>query len=137
MWSVPALSGPLPGTGVTPSAWNTCAERICGAAVHMPPVAPVGSLSTIVAFQASILPVFCTLRANCPSCPMFIVAGPLLVITRLGAAMVSGGETPCCPGSGEWEVPPTVVPEAQAAVFANDGPGAFGGTGFLSNTGTL
>src|SRR6266404_1282118 len=66
--------------------------------LHMPPVVPVGSLSTMVAFHASLLPVFCTLRVNCPSWPGFIVAGPPLVITRPGAAMVSGGdETPCCP----------------------------------------
>src|SRR6516165_3423618 len=78
------VSGPLPGTGVTPSAWNTCAERISGAAVHMPPVAPVGSLSTIVAFQASVVPVFCALRVNCPNCPRLIVAGPALVRLRLG-----------------------------------------------------
>src|SRR5215469_14661198 len=81
---VPAASGPLPGTGVTPSDWNTCAERICGVAVHMPPVAPAGSLSTIVAFQASVVPVFCTLRLNCPNCPRFIVAGPPLVRVRAG-----------------------------------------------------
>src|SRR2546429_2677777 len=78
------MSGPLPGTGVTPSACNTCAERICGLAVHMPPVAPAGSLSTMVAFQASVVPVFCTLSENRPSCPRFIVAGPLLVRVRAG-----------------------------------------------------
>src|SRR5207237_4944471 len=50
----------------------------------MPPVAPAGSLSTIVAFQASVVPVFCTLRVNRPSCPRFIVAGPLLVRARAG-----------------------------------------------------
>src|SRR5256884_201744 len=50
----------------------------------MPPVAPVGSLSTMVAFQASVVPVFCTLSENRPSCPRFIVAGPLLVRVRAG-----------------------------------------------------
>ena len=78
------MSGPLPGTGVTPSAMNTCAERICGVAVHMPPVTPVGSLSTIVTFQASVIPVFCTLRVNCPNCPRFIVVGPPLVRVSAG-----------------------------------------------------
>jgi len=48
----------------------------------MPPVAPVGSLSRIVAFQASVVPVFCTLRVNRPSCPRYMVAGPPLVIVR-------------------------------------------------------
>jgi len=63
--------------------------------VHIPPVAPVGNLSRIVAFQASVVPVFCTLRVNRPNCPRFIVVGPPLVMTRVGGvAMVSGGETP-------------------------------------------
>src|SRR6266581_4843736 len=57
----------------------------------MPPVVPVGSLSTMVAFHASLLPVFCTLRVNCPSWPGFIVAGPPLVITRPSAAALPGG----------------------------------------------
>src|SRR4029077_11077203 len=52
--------------------------------LHMPPVAPVGSLSTMVAFHASLLPVFCTLRPNCPNCPRLIVAGPVFCNTRLG-----------------------------------------------------
>src|ERR1700758_1052602 len=85
------MSGPLPGTGVTPSAWNTCAERICGVAVHMPPVAPVGSLSTMVAFQASVVPVFCTLSENVPCCPIYIVAGPFLV--RVSAGGVTAATT--------------------------------------------
>src|SRR5262249_62419219 len=50
----------------------------------MPPVAPVGSLSRIVAFQASVVPVFCTFRVNCPNCPRLIVVGPPLVRVRLG-----------------------------------------------------
>ena len=79
---MPALSGPLPGTGVTPSAWNTCAERICGAAVHMPPVAPVGSLSTIVAFQASLHPGVLDVEAEPPHCARVIVAGPDLRNTQ-------------------------------------------------------
>src|SRR5260370_35491049 len=92
----------------------------------------------MVAFHASLLPVFCTLRVNCPSCPGFIVAGPPLVITRPGAAIVSGGdETPCCPVSGKWKVPPMVVPNVQLAVLENCGPGEFGGTALLSTTGTL
>src|SRR5215469_282563 len=132
---VPAASGPLPGTGVTPSAWNTCAERICGAVAHMPPVAPVGSLSTIVAFQASLVPVFCTLRVNCPNCPMFMVAGPPLTrVSAGGVAMVSGGETPCSPGSGKKNLPPRVVPSVQLAVLTNVVPGEFGGTVLLRTT---
>src|SRR4029077_14817477 len=38
----------------------------------------------MVAFHASLVPVFWTLRLNCPNCPGFIVAGPALVSTRLG-----------------------------------------------------
>src|SRR5215472_5192797 len=132
------MSGPLPGTGVTPSAWNTRAETICGVAVHMPPVAPVGSLSTIVAFQASAVPVFCTLRLNCPSCPRFIVGGPPLVrVSAGGVAMVSGGETPGIPGRGKKNVPPRVVPSVQLAVLTNVVPGEFGGTVLLRTTVTL
>src|SRR5690348_5579891 len=52
----------------------------------MPPVAPLGSSSSSVAFHASLAPVFCTLKPNCPHCPTLIVAGPDLVNTRLGAA---------------------------------------------------
>src|SRR6266478_4245692 len=104
----------------------------------MPPVVPVGSLSTMVAFHASLLPVFCTLRVNCPSCPGFIVAGPPLVITRPGAAIVIvGDETHCCPVSGKWKVPPMVVPNVQLAVLENCVPGEFGGTALLSTTVTL
>src|SRR5258708_25227435 len=51
----------------------------------MPPVAPLGSWSSSVAFHASLVPVFWTLRPNCPHCPRLIVAGPDLVNTRLGA----------------------------------------------------
>src|SRR5258708_37317148 len=50
----------------------------------MPPVTPVGSLSRIVALQASVIPVFCTLRVNRPNCPRFIVVGPPLVRVRAG-----------------------------------------------------
>src|SRR5260370_8081004 len=51
----------------------------------MPPVAPLGSWSSNVTFHASLVPVFCALRPNCPHCPRLIVAGPDLVNTRLGA----------------------------------------------------
>src|SRR5258708_33161060 len=50
----------------------------------MPPVTPVGSLSRIVALQASVIPVFCTLRVNRPNCPRFIVVGPPLIRVRAG-----------------------------------------------------
>src|SRR5260370_33234098 len=83
--SVPATGGPLPGTGVTPSAWKPCARSIWGAKEHMPRVGlALGSRSRIVAFQASLTPVFWTLRPNCPNCPVLIVAGPVFVSTRLG-----------------------------------------------------
>src|SRR5882762_11667945 len=85
--SVPGTRGPLPGTGVTPFAWKTCALSIWGANEHMPPVGlALGSRSRIVAFQASLTPVFWTLRPNCPNWPRLIVAGPVFVSTRLGAA---------------------------------------------------
>src|SRR5260221_14566131 len=52
----------------------------------MPPVGVLwGSRSTIVAFHASLTPVFWMLRPNCPNCPVLIVAGPVFVSTRLGA----------------------------------------------------
>src|SRR5512135_314651 len=83
--SVPGTRGPLPGTGVMPFAWKTCALSIWGVEEHMPPVAlGFGSWSRIVAFHASPTPVFWTLRPNCPDCPRLIVAGPVLVSTRLG-----------------------------------------------------
>src|ERR1700741_2128187 len=83
--SVPGTRGPLPGTGVTPSAWNTCARSIWGVKEHMPPVGlALGSRSRIVAFHASLTPGFWTLRPNCPNCPRLIVAGPVFVSTRLG-----------------------------------------------------
>src|SRR5690349_6899743 len=82
--SVPATRGPLPETAVTPSAWKTCALSTWGVVLHMPPLAPLGSRSRMVAFHASLTPVFWTLRPNCLNCPGFIVAGPVLVSTRLG-----------------------------------------------------
>src|SRR5260370_6625787 len=83
--SVPGTRGPLPGTGVTPLAWKTCALSIWGVKEHMPPVGlALGSRSRIVAFHASLTPVFWTLRPNCPNCPRLIVAGPDLVSVRLG-----------------------------------------------------
>src|SRR6267154_2674347 len=84
--SVPGTRGPLPGTGVTPFAWKTCALSICGVKEHMPPVALLlGSRSRSVAYHASLTPVVWTLRPNCPSWPGLIVAGPDLVRVRLGA----------------------------------------------------
>src|SRR5215471_10168249 len=81
--SVFGISGAL--AGVTPSAWKTCALSIWGVAEHMPPVGLLlGSRSRIVAFHASLTPVFWTLRPNCPNCPGLMVAGPVLVSTRLG-----------------------------------------------------
>src|SRR4029077_16744374 len=83
--SVPGTRGPLPGTGVTPSAWKTCALSIWGVKEHMPPVGlALGSRSRIVAFHASLTPVFWTLRPNCPNCPRLIVAGPVFVSVSLG-----------------------------------------------------
>jgi hypothetical protein len=51
----------------------------------MPPMGLLlGSRSRIVAFQASLAPVFWTLRPNCPNCPVLIAEGPVFVSTRLG-----------------------------------------------------
>src|ERR1700704_4706681 len=84
--SVPGTRGPLPGTGVMPFAWKTCALSIWGVEEHMPPVGLLwGSRSRIVAFHASLTPVFWTSRPNSPDCPRLIVAGPDLVRVRLGA----------------------------------------------------
>src|SRR6267378_787496 len=86
--SVPGTRGPLPGTGVTPSAWKTCALSIWGVKEHMPPVGlALGSRSRLVGFNASLTPVFWTLRPNCTNCPVLIVAGPVFIITKLGAAV--------------------------------------------------
>ena len=83
--SVPGTRGPLPGTGVIPFAWKTCALSICGVKEHMPPVGLLlGSRSRIVAFQASLTPVFWMSRPNCPNCAVLIAAGPVFVSTRLG-----------------------------------------------------
>src|SRR5262249_32117988 len=77
--------GPLPGAGVMPFAWKTCALSIWGVEAHIPPVALLlGSRSRSVAFHASFTPVFWTLRTNCPNCPGLIVAGPDLVSVRSG-----------------------------------------------------
>src|SRR5246127_1984114 len=83
--SVPETSGPLPATAETPSAWKTCALTTWGGVLHMPPLGLLGSRSRIVAFHASLTPVFWTLRPNCPNCPGLIVRGPVFVSTRLGA----------------------------------------------------
>src|SRR5262245_44558369 len=99
-YPLPALSGPLPGTGVTPSAAKTCALWISGVRSHMPPVAPSGSRSRRVTFHASLSPVFCALMTKSPHCPRFIVAGPVLSTVTFGAAIVIGGVTPHSPGRG-------------------------------------
>src|SRR5258707_2644060 len=54
----------------------------------MPPVPPLGSRSRSVTFHASLVPVFCTLKPNCPHCPGLIVGGPDLVNMRLGAPTI-------------------------------------------------
>src|SRR6266849_2847036 len=51
----------------------------------MPPVEPLGSSPSSVTFHASLVPVFWTLKPNCPHCARLIVGGPDLVNTRLGA----------------------------------------------------
>src|SRR5574340_502621 len=51
----------------------------------MPPVAPLGSSSSNVTSHALLVPIFWTLKPNCPHCPRLIVAGPDLVKTRLGS----------------------------------------------------
>src|SRR5882724_3113993 len=53
----------------------------------MPPAEPLGRRSRIVAFHASLVPVFCTLRPNWPDCPTLIVAGPDFVSTRFGVRL--------------------------------------------------
>ena len=97
---MPATSGPLPGTGVTPSAAKTRALRISGVRSHMPPVGPSGSRSRRETSQAGLSPVFWTSRAKVPHCPRFIVAGPDFVTTSTGAAMVIGAVIPFSPGKG-------------------------------------
>src|SRR5260370_14844294 len=67
----------------------------------MPPVEPLGSWSSSVTFHASLVPVFWTLKPNCPHCPRLIVAGPDLVNTRSGAPTI----------------PPTVIETLALAVW--------------------
>src|SRR5262249_59080115 len=123
-------------TGVTPSAWKSCALSIWGVAEHMPPVGLLfGSRSRIVAFHASLVPLFRISKPNCPGSPTAIVAGPDLVNTRLGAAMVSGGdETPRSPGSGERKISPIVVPHGQVSRLGDCVPGEFCGPACVSPT---
>ncbi len=90
----------MPGTGVTPSAAKTWALITAGVVSHIPPLAPSGSRSRIVAFQASLLPLFRMSRVKFPRSPRFMVAGPVLVSTSSGPAMVMGGVMPDSPGSG-------------------------------------
>ncbi len=85
---MPGTNGPLPATGVTPSAWKTWALSTWGVVEHMPPVPPLGSRSRSVTFHASLVPVFWTLKPNCPHCPRLIVAGPDSVNTRSGAPTI-------------------------------------------------
>ena len=51
----------------------------------MPPVAPSGRMSRIVAFQAPPVPVFWTSMSKSPHAPRLIVAGPDFVTTSTGA----------------------------------------------------
>ena len=50
----------------------------------MPPVAPSGSTSRRVAFQASLGPVLRTSRVKLPDCASVIVAGPVFVTSSSG-----------------------------------------------------
>ena len=66
----------------------------------MPPVAPSGKRSRRLTSQASLRPTFATSMTKSPHSPMFMVAGPVLVTTSSGAAIVMGGVMPFSPGSG-------------------------------------
>ena len=91
----PATRGPLPGTGVTPSAANTRALVICGVVSHIPPVGPSGSRSSNVTLNASRVPVFRTSRAKSPYSAGFIVAGPVLSTVSSGVPGGIGGNMNC------------------------------------------
>src|SRR5246127_4457778 len=56
--------------------------------LHMPPVEPLGDSSSSMTSHALLVPVFWTLKPNCPHCPGLIVGGPDLVNTRLGAPTI-------------------------------------------------
>src|SRR5215467_14894905 len=130
--SVPGTRGPLPATGAP--FWKTCALSIWGCEEHMPPVGLLlGSRSRTVTFHASLVPLFRISRPNCAGWPTAIVAGPVFVNTRLGAAMVIGGVTPFSPGRGEKNVPLMSRPNCQLAVLKNCFPGTFVGVS-LSTT---
>src|SRR5512144_157493 len=90
----------LAETGVVPSAWNTRAVMLVGAAAHMPPVGAVvtlGRRSVSTVFQAVPAPVFCTFSVNVPAAPRRKVAGPLFCNVRLGATMVIAPLVPGAP----------------------------------------
>src|SRR5262245_24745405 len=70
---------------VTPSAAKTCALRISGVRLHIPPVAPTGNRSRRLTSQASLSPVFRTSMLKLPHCPRLIGAvGPDFVTTSAG-----------------------------------------------------
>jgi hypothetical protein len=92
---VPSTS--TPETGV-PSASKTWAVIAVGAASHMPPVAPSGSRSLSVTFQAGASPAFWTSRVKVPGVPNVIVAGPVLVSVSSGSTIVIGPVVPGSPG---------------------------------------
>ena len=98
--SLPWTSGPLSGTGVTPSCANTWALSSSGGISHIPPVAPSGRRSRIVTFQASPSPTLWTSSVKVPHSVTFSVAGPVLVMVSTGATMVIGSLMPHSPGSG-------------------------------------
>src|SRR5262249_28457158 len=95
------------------------AEYLRWRGTHAAGGAAFGGRSRSVAFHASLVPLFRTSRPNCPGCPKAIVAGPVFVNTRLGAAMVMGGVTPFSPGKGEKNWPLIIRPHCQLAVLKN------------------
>ena len=95
--------------GVTPSAANTRALRICGVASHMPPDGRLGSRSSNVTLNASATPRFCTLSAKSPGSAGFIVAGPDLSIVSTGVPGGRFGNVNCPTRPELLIVPPSRV----------------------------
>src|SRR5262245_65092126 len=87
--SLPATSGAE--AGVTPAAWKTRAVIWVGAASQVPPVAPSGSRSVTVRFQAGEAPMLWTSSVKVSGVPIVIWAGPLFSSVRPGSTTVIGG----------------------------------------------
>ena len=128
--SLPFTSGAE--TGVTPSEARIWALTVPAGDT---PLMPAGMWSVIVAFQASLPPVFWTLSVYLTCESMFTVeAEPVLVSVRFGSTTVIGGVVP----GQAWRSTMLVVLIGLLnhilAVLENCAPARFTFTGLLSRT---